>query len=68
MLEFKFCVATGDTKTICCRQPNDGIHEAKIMSRHTLENNNWIRDCAGPWGILLLLTAKPHQESCTNIH
>ena len=32
-----------------------------------LEHNNWIRDCTGPWGALLLLAAKPHQESCTNI-
>ena len=32
-----------------------------------LEVNNLIRDCEGPWGSLLLLAAKPHQESCTNI-
>ena len=32
-----------------------------------LEDNKWIRDCIGPWGTLLLLAAKPHQESCTNI-
>ena len=32
-----------------------------------LETNKLIRDCEGPWGSLLLLVAKPHQESCTNI-
>ena len=32
-----------------------------------LENNNWIRDRAKLWGALLLLAAKLHQESCTDI-
>ena len=32
-----------------------------------LEANNLIRDCEGPWSSLLLLAAKPYQESCTNI-
>ena len=69
ILDFEFCIDTGVTKAISCRQPNYGVHEAKIMSRHIsqLENNNCIRDCAGPLDALLLLTAKPHQESCTNI-
>ena len=30
-----------------------------------LEYNKWIRDFIGPWDTLLLLVAKPHQESCT---
>ena len=33
-----------------------------------LENNGWIRDCVGPWGDLLLLVDKPHEESCNNIN
>ena len=35
----------------------------KIMMEYItqLENNNWIRDCTGPWGALLLLATKPHQ-------
>ena len=69
MLDFEFCIDTGDAKPTCCRQPKYGVHEGKIMSKQIsdLENNNWIRDCTGPWGALLLLAAKPHQESCTNI-
>ena len=27
-----------------------------------LEDNDWICDCVGPWGSLLILTVKPHQE------
>ena len=59
----------GDTKAIFCRQSNNGVREAKFISRHIsqLENNNWIREYARPWGVLLLLAAKPHQEFCTNI-
>ena len=65
MLEFKFCIDTGNTKTVCYRQPAIGIHEGKIMTGHIyqLENNNWIRAFAGPWGPF----AKLQQESCFNI-
>ena len=33
-----------------------------------LEASDLITDCEGAWGSLLLLVAKLHQESCTNIH
>ena len=32
-----------------------------------LENNSCIPDYVEPWVALLLLAAKPHQESCVNI-
>ena len=69
MLDFEFCINTGNAKAICCHQPKYGVHEEKIMSKQIsdLEHNNWIRDCTRPWGALILLAAKPHQESCTNI-
>ena len=69
MLDFEFCIDTGNTKSICCRQPKYSVHEAEMMSKQISElaNNNQIRDCAGPWGVLLLLLAKPHQKPCTNI-
>ena len=39
------------------------------MTEHVtqLENNNWIRDYTGPWGAILLLVTKPHQEYCVHI-
>ena len=69
MLDFEFCINTGNAKAICCHQPKYGVHEEKIMSKQIsdLEHNNWIRDYTRPWGALILLAAKPHQESCTNI-
>ena len=39
------------------------------MKKHikTLEESGLITDCTEPWGFLLLLDAKPHQEDCTDI-
>ena len=68
MLDFDFYIDTGIVKETYCRQPKYGVHETKIMFKQIsdLDHNNWIRDCTGPWGDLILLAAKPHQESCTN--
>ena len=33
-----------------------------------LEDNDWIYDCEGSWGSLLLLAPKLHQEGCTDIN
>ena len=38
----------------------------KLIS--ALENNDLITVCEGDWGSLLLLAAKPREESCTNIY
>ena len=69
MLDFEFCIDMGNSPPDCYRQPVYGFHESKIMRKiiADLEANKLIRDCEGPWGSLLLLLAKPHQESCTNI-
>ena len=69
MFDFEFCIDTGNSSLVCCRQPVYDFHENKIMKKliTDLEANNLIRDCEGPWGSLLLLAATPHQESCTNI-
>ena len=70
MLEFVFCIDTGDAKAVCFRQPTYTIHKGEIMTEHIsqLENNNLIRNCAEPWSALLLLAAKPYQESCIDIN
>ena len=69
MLDFEFCIDTGNFKVTCSRQPTNGIYERKITTEHIsqLKNNHWIRDRAGYWGDLLLLAAEPHQESCVDI-
>ena len=69
MIDFEFCIDTGDSKHVCCRYPSYRIHERKIMDKYIqiLGANDWICDCEGPWGSLILLVLKPHQETCTNI-
>ena len=70
MFDFEFCIDTGDSKPVCYRQPSYGIYERKIMDKyiHILETNNWISDFEGPWGSLILLSPKSHQEECTHIN
>ena len=69
MLDFEFCIDTGNSLLVCCRQLVYDFHKSKIMTKliADLEANKLIRDCEGPWGSLILLAAKHHHESCTNI-
>ena len=69
MLDFEFCINTSNSPPFCCRQPVYGFYESKIVTKRIadLETSKLIRDCEDPWGFLLLLAAKPHQESCTDI-
>ena len=64
LFDFEFSIDTGDSKHVCCRQPSYGIHERKIMDKHIhiLETNDWICDCEGPLGSLIILAPKQHQE------
>ena len=69
ILGYEFAIDTGDHTPICCKKPCYGFHESKVMMQqiHTLLGNCWIKKCGGPWGSLIVLAAKPHQESVTNI-
>jgi hypothetical protein len=33
-----------------------------------LLDNGWIRPCYGPWGSLIVLATKPHQEQVTDVN
>ena len=70
MFNFECCLDTGYSKPVCCRHPVYGIHERKIMNTYIqiMEENNWICDYDGPWGSLLVLATKPHQEGWTDIN
>ena len=69
VIGYEFCVDTGGSPPVCCRLPKYGIHESKLMTEQiqALDNNKWIRDCQGPWGSMILLAPKPHQEEVTSI-
>ena len=70
MFDFEFCINTGNSPPVCCQQPVYSFHESKIIKKTVadLEASDLITDCEGARGSLLLLAAKHHQESCTNIH
>ena len=69
MLDFKFCIDTGDFAPDYCRQPGYGFHERNIMNRHisALEYSGLDVDCEGQWRCLLVLVPKPHQEEFDSI-
>ena len=49
VLDFEFCIDTGDSVPVCCHQPNYEFHWRKIMNHYitALENNELITDCEG---------------------
>ena len=61
---FQFNVDTGQVKPISCKPPRYGKHESRIITilAAKLEANGLIEDDDGPWGALVVLAAKPHQE------
>ena len=34
VLDFEFCIDTGDSPPVCCCQLKNGYHERKIMNKH----------------------------------
>jgi hypothetical protein len=69
ILDFEFCIDTGGSPPVCCRKPHYGPHESKIIMAQivVLLANGWIEECDGAWGSSVVLAAKPHQESITDI-
>lgn len=69
ILGYEFGVDTGTHTPVCCKKPAYGPHESKIIMEQIqdLLKNKWIVPCRGPWGSLIVLAAKPHQESVTKI-
>ena len=70
ILRYKFGIDTGGDKPMCYRKPSYGPHEPKIIMTQVgqLQNNNWIRKCGGPWGSMVVLVQKSHQEHITDIN
>lgn len=69
ILGYEFAIDTGSATPVCCRKPQYGPHESKIImeSIDALKHNSWIRECKGPWGSSIVLAPKPHQEHINDI-
>ena len=70
ILGFEFSIDTGGATPTCCAKPHYGPHESKIIMTNinSLIFNDWIEECGGPWGSLIVLAPKPHQEHIDDIH
>ena len=70
IIGYEFAIDTGDSKPVCCRKPYYGPYESEIIMEQikALLANGWIEDCEGPWGSMIVLAPKPHQEACTDIN
>ena len=70
IIGFDFSIGTGTAKPVCCKKTTCGFYKNNIIMQQITEllNNRWIRLCQGPWGSIIVLAAKPHQEKCTNIN
>ena len=69
IIGYVFHIDTGNATPVCCKKPAYGYFESEIILKQIqdLLINTWIRRCGGPWGSLLVLAPKPHQEQCTSI-
>ena len=69
ILGYEFGIDTGGAKPVCCRKPSYGPYESKVIMEQVsqLISNKWIRKCGGPWGSMIVLAQKPHQEHITAI-
>ena len=71
MLGFQFCIETGASPPVACRQSHYGIHESPILQQHIndlLDNGHIHRTNRGGWLSKALLAPKPHQEHVHDIH
>ena len=69
ILEYEFSIDTGSSKPVCCKKTNYRPYESKIIMEQlqVLIKNGWIKRCEGPWGNIIVLELKPHQERIVNI-
>ena len=60
---FEFNIDTGKCKPICCKQPQYGPHESRVIIAlvEKLERKGIIEDDYGPWGSPVVLASKPDQ-------
>ena len=70
MLGVEFSIDTGNHTPVCCKKPNYGANESKVIMEtiETLLANNFIEESReGGWGSPIVLAPKPHQEHVTEI-
>ena len=56
ILEYEFAIDTGNYKPVCCKKPDYGPHESKIIIDQVqkLLTNGRIKQRHGPWGSIII--------------
>ena len=70
MLGYRFCIDTGSSLPIACKQIPYRIHESPVIQEHIqtlIDNNHVERITRGAWLSHGLLAPKPHQEHIDSI-
>ena len=69
IIGYEFGIDTGAATPVSAKNRQYGPHESLIMMEHihALLKNGWIEPCKGPWGSIIVLAPKPHQEHVTDI-
>ena len=63
-------IDTGNHPPIAVKNPRYGLHESVIMNKtiNTLfDLDHIVKDVLSPWGFIITLAPKPHQEEVTYI-
>ena len=69
LLGYQFGIDTGGAKPVCCKKPSYGTYESKVIMTQVnlLLGNKWIERCEGPWGLIIALAKKTHQDKVMSI-
>ena len=71
VLNYEFCIDTGDANPIACKPPRYGVHESRIMQTQLddLLALGWISRYPDltSWLSMIVLAPKPHQEPVSDI-
>ena len=69
VLRYEFGIDTGGEKLVCYLKPLYGPNETKVIMQQVsqLLGNTKIEPCDGPWGSIIVLAQKPHQENVTHV-
>ena len=62
---FSFHIDTGSHSPICYKPPRYGPHESEVMQNmvERLDENGAVEEDGGPWGSLVVLSEKTHQDN-----
>ena len=67
---YEFGIDTGAASPVFYRKPRYGPRESDFIMYQiqNLPKNDWIEECAEPWGSQIVISPKTHQDHTSNIY